>query len=267
MNKPDEKNLVGSSLEDDRLYDGKPYSWWLSALKDKDQYVRRAAIDACGAFGQFPWTPCLDVEEIVSRLVKLLDDTTDTSSIRRVIKALERLGTRIPRPEQMALALARLLKHEDRWVRQDSIDALENLGAHARAAVPALLQMLQATRNASTAAEKIDYRGWARALAKIGLSDEGTRETVLNALRAEFERNGPCKEEIEELLGLLGWWPEYSVPELAQVLKRDPRKALKILQRIARHSEAAASLLLDILRTEPNATVPKWPPPALERSA
>ena len=145
------------------LYRGRPASVWLEQLKDADAKYRAEAVTALGALAENNKTliPVLGgvlkdksalvsslavgavepfAPEVVSLVVQLLKDKSSPSARARAAEVLGRIG---PAAKAAIPVLTQAVKDEDVKVRRAAIDALAEMKADAKMAVPNLAQVLK----------------------------------------------------------------------------------------------------------------------------
>lgn len=130
-------------------YQGKPPSYWLALLRDRDPEFRKKAIRALAAIGE--------IDETVIPAIVGSTKERDNGVRAEAVKALGKVGG-----PKLLPAISAALEDRDASVRTAAIEILGNLGRSAESAVPALIRVL---RNDKGLTSSIQAAG---ALAKIG---------------------------------------------------------------------------------------------------
>ncbi len=178
----------------------------LPLLRDKDEEIRSAAMDAVKQIGSGP--------ESVSALMEALADEGIGSD---AAEALASVGpSAVP-------ALAKALKKRDGQARANAIDALTQLGPKAKEAVPALIDAL---------ADDDVYYAAVEALWKIKELPEEDVPALVALLRpgdkkavghSEAAWQSAARQHAMYLLGWMGWKARDAIPALVEALgDRDP---------------------------------------------
>jgi hypothetical protein len=123
-----EEKLPAAEEKKEPVYRGKPLSYWIKALKDKDRMTRKEAIQALGGIGP-------DAKAAVPALLGMVKEK-DLFLSSDALASLRKIGTAaLP-------ALKKGLKNKEASVRQAVLTVLGTMGADAKSAVPALIKVL-----------------------------------------------------------------------------------------------------------------------------
>ena len=126
------------------LYKGKPTSFWIERLKNKDEAKRLEALEAIAAIGP-------NAESATQALVKALDD--DSEEIRiNALKALEKVG---PGALGAAPELMRRLSDKDGTTQYAVQCALSEIGKADEKTIRAVIEMALRDKNKETQRETI----------------------------------------------------------------------------------------------------------------
>ena len=110
-------------------YKGKPISFWVRQLENKDAASRQEAVDVMAVIGP-------EASSAMPALLKTLDD--DNTAVRMAtLHALRRIG---PGAKPAIPKLIEALSDRDDNFRHAAVDALSSIGPDAKAALPALLK-------------------------------------------------------------------------------------------------------------------------------
>ena len=105
-------------------------------LEHEIPYVREAAADALGELGEHAAASIPAVMELLQH--------RDRGIRKAAAYALGQSNSRDPRhPDTIAPVLTKCLEHEIPYVREAAADALGELGEHAAASIPAVMELLQ----------------------------------------------------------------------------------------------------------------------------
>lgn len=186
---PEFRSIMMGLVKGEQFCQGRPVSYWIHALNERDPAVRHRAIDAIG--------PGVRTPEVLQALIELLDDpnsqvrmgaamylggfgTDARQGVPPLTKMLQsqRGGDRVwaayalghigPEARSAVPILMDLLKDDDVHVRRNAASALGGIGAEAKIALPALIEALgdengEVQEKAADALWKIDPEAAARA--------------------------------------------------------------------------------------------------------
>jgi HEAT repeat protein len=215
--------------------DGKPASFWIGTLQDKDQQVRTGAAKTLSGLKD----DAVDVLVIALR-------NPDAAVRSQSAAILNEIGEEAARA-QPALILA--LKDDSEGVRSRAASALAKIGPNADAV--AALQQASADRSDTVREKATTALGYVRA--------EETKNAVQPLMERLKDKNDKVREQAAWALGHIGPDSKPAVGLLTEALK-DPNaavcfNALEALGHIGPPAQTAAPALTDIVK-EKGAKVP-----------
>jgi HEAT repeat protein len=192
---------------------GKPTSFWIQKLEDKNAAARREAATVLGGIGP-------KAEAAVPALLRALDDD-DTQVRQEAMTALGRIG---PASREAIPVLLRALRDKDTDYRVLALQALGGIGPENEAVIPALVKAFR-----EDGQERIRSAAM-RALQAIGSKAGSAVPELASSLQ---RKDPPTRSAAIAVLGAIG--PE-AVPSLVAAV-RDPDAGIR---------EAAAGALMKL---------------------
>lgn len=200
-------------IRGERLFEGRPVSFWISALKDDDASTRRQAALVLGDVCQDASQDDPDCGRTIPALLETLGDAD--GFVRKCAATSFILSPReaaVPQDQATIQCLTGALADREVAVRQAAVRALWQAGAVAKEA-DGVTRLREALR------DKDDFVRMyaARALARIGPDAKDAVPTLLQRLRQDEERD--VRKLSAKTLGLIGAraiGPQ--LPETVQVL-------------------------------------------------
>jgi RNA polymerase sigma factor (sigma-70 family) len=252
-----EERLKGTEEgKEEVLYKGKPATFWLKQLKDRDSGYRKEAVQALAGIGKVDRA----VLPVLAGAMKDEDDGVIEEAARGLagigkpavpylIAALKRpgqhnraavfLAIRIlgPDAEPAVPALVEALKGGNRDERREAAQALASVGPGARAAVPALVELLKGR-------DREECLTAAYALRAIGRDAKAAVPDLIELLKAP---DAGARQEAAQALGEIGPDAKPAIPTLLEVLRNPgpgagqlPQRAFEAIEKI--DPEAAAKV-------------------------
>lgn len=195
------------------LFQGKPASHWIKALKDRDPRYRKEAIEALGCIAEVDRT-------MIPYLVEALQDKEVV--VNAAFLALESLG------KEAVPYLVQTLKTTTQTHRLVILTTLRSIGADADAAVPALTELLAGR-------DEPERVMAASVLASIGPKAMQAVPSLINLLK---EKEGMGRYIAAETLGEIGPEAKAAVPDLIELLKETELTSMKVDTRLKRFFDA-----------------------------
>lgn len=239
----------------------------LEKLGAKDPSERAGAVERLGRLGT-------EARPAVPALSRLLAQDPSSFVRERSAQALARIAKDVKAdPGKAVAALGKALKDRDRNVRIAAANALGSLGAKARPAVPALIEALrdpngyvrawvaEALVRTKAPPEQVipplvqalatpNYAG------RIGNALAGLGPVVVAPLEKALASDDPhLRQGAASALADLGPKAKEAVPELAELVRRDPapavrKEAASALGRIGREAASATPALTEALQSK-----------------
>jgi HEAT repeat protein len=217
-------------VSSERFHEGRPVSYWLSAVKGGADAVRVHAAHVLGEIG--PESP-----EVVPTLIEALKDK-DAIVCKEAAVSLGKIG---PQAKSAAPELVRLLEGGNPIVRRAAAASLGMIEPDAQVAVPALLKALK------------DADGPTRIQAIMSLGQVGEPEQVIPLLipilRERGGAGGSPSSAAQAALQAIG--PK-TVPALIEALSDQQAEtrlaSLRILGRFGNQARAAVSRITALLQ-------------------
>jgi RNA polymerase sigma factor (sigma-70 family) len=212
------------------LFQGKPASYWVKALKDRDPNYRKEAVQALGGIAKVDRA----VVPVIAKAMK--DDDHDVA--RQAAIALGGIG------KEGVPYLIDALKDPSQRCRDEVIDALRLLRRDAEAAVPTLIEVVKGS-------DQNERRVAAAALGDIGPGARAAVPTLLDLLN-----RGDNQDIQSAAYGLkgIGRGAKEGVPALIEVLKGpDPQRraaAAVALGGIGPDAREAVPSLISLLKNK-----------------
>ena len=214
--------------KDEALYKGKPASFWLNQLKDKDVTFRLDAVNALQEIG-------MDGEGVFLALAESLIDKEKT--VRETARAA--IGT-FP-SERIIPALVELLRGKDAGLRLAVIEVMGDAKTKAKDALPELTKVL-GEKDATIRSKA------ANAVGNIGLPDNSALTALIKLLD---DKETSVRLEATKALGEIGTGAEVATSSLFSRLSPKMEKdasirlqAVKSLWSIAKQKEKVLSAIL-----------------------
>ncbi len=177
------------------LFQGKPASFWIKALKDRDEQYRQQAVKALGAIGEEDRT-------MIPFLIAALSDRSGLVS-GQASAELAGMG------KEVVPSLLRALKDAKNSTRIQILYTLSQMGPDASAAVPALTELLKRSESSDRIAATV-------VLAKIGPEARPAVPALLETLK---DKKKPECHLAVRALGRIGPDAKAAVPALVEMLK------------------------------------------------
>jgi RNA polymerase sigma factor (sigma-70 family) len=228
------------------LYQGKPASFWIRQLQDRDGNFRTKAVVALGCIGEVDRSVIpLVVEtmkdremntrtwavsaarrigkEAVPSIVAAIKASSSYDEKQHLLEAIKSIGQNA---KDAVSVLIPLLKAADTSERLDATQALGAIGPAASSAVPALLDLLQNTKNP-------DRIIVVQALGQIGPGAKAAVPALISILNEQNPPHVVMRDEIRPVvaaakaLGDIGPDANAALPLLRQILKKEEARSTK----------------------------------------
>lgn len=165
----------------------------IRGLNDQDPAIRTKSILALGSIHD-------DAEEVIPRLVDLIDKNFTNPQYDLVYFALDSVGKFKTKAASAVPAIVRCLDHPETSVRGNAILALSEIHAHPELAVPALIEHLETTKTKTLDEKRMIYTYTFSALGRFGPEARSAVPTLLRSVNdADLDIRGNARGALKDI--------------------------------------------------------------------